>query len=143
MARMKPMQCLLHDPCDFNASGFWGLQTWFNGARYPCQLCSRTRTFFAVEDGDKFPMRRRRAVPGQLANHIRGQGKVRHGSTGECVARSGYARIADAWVVVILCTWEGDSLVGGYRFGSHQRGFGCRTDRARRSITARWRAVIS
>ena len=94
--------------------------------RYPCRLRTssiRRRRLAILRRGrwGRVPRwRRRRAIPRQLASHIRGRGEVRHGSTGKGVARSGCvnARVVDAWVVVVVCAWEGDGLVGGTRLGT-------------------------
>jgi hypothetical protein len=103
--------------------------------RYPCRARSRTRDSsvrgrrLAIlrrgrwgrgRCGRVSRRRRLRAVPGQLATHIRGRGEVRHGSTGEDVSRTGrvHVGIVDAWVVVVVCAWEGDGLVGSARLGA-------------------------
>jgi hypothetical protein len=102
--------------------------------RYPCRACSRSRTntirgrrLATLRRGrwgrgrcGRVSRRGRRAVPGHLATHIRGRGEVRHGSTGENVWRTGcvHVRIVDAWVVVIVCAWEGDGLVGSALLGA-------------------------
>ena len=65
--------------------------------RCPRRLRSRTssirgRRLTILRAGRRGPVscrRRRRAVPGQLAGHVRGRSEIRHGSTRESVARSG------------------------------------------------------
>ena len=44
-----------------------------------------------------------------------------------------HARIVGAWVVVMVCAWEGDELVGGSLLGRQRlgHGFACRIDRTR------------
>ena len=49
----------------------------------------------------------RRAVPGQLASHIRGRGEIRHGPW-----------IVNAWIVVIICARKEGGLVRGTHLGA-------------------------
>ena len=100
--------------------------------RYPRRTCSRNRTrtirWLAILRRGRWghgqcgrvPRRGRRAVPGHLATHIRGRGEVRHGPTGENVRRTRcvHVRIEDAWVVVVVCAWEGDGFIGGALLGA-------------------------
>ena len=71
-----------------SVSSFWSLQTRFKGDHgipvgcasepepEPASSVDVGLSFFAVDDVDEFPWRRRQAAPRQLASHIRRQGEV-------------------------------------------------------------------
>ena len=52
-------------------------------------------------------------------SRMAGQSYPRRGQTGgppeKCTVWRSYARIVGAWVIVIVCAWERDSLVRGAR----------------------------
>ncbi len=104
---------------DFNVSGFWSLQTWFNSDHTvscspdPNQFMYVTLEFFAVDNGNKATMMR------QLATVMpAGRGGSTRADRENCrELRVSNARIVDARVVVIVCTRKGHSLIGRGRSG--------------------------
>jgi len=90
MARMKLMRRFCYA---MPVSCFWCLQTrLFRGdcaipvgrapEPEPTPFVGIGLPFFAVNDGNEFPLETTMSLPGQLAYHIRGRGEVRHGSSG-------------------------------------------------------------
>jgi hypothetical protein len=108
------MKLMRRPCCTVSKSRFWSLRTQFKGdyaIPFGCALEPEPTPFLKRRLpilrrgrwGQLSPWRRRRAVPGQLASHIRGRGEVRHGSTGENrLAIHVRLKIVDAWVWV----WE-------------------------------------